>query len=115
MTSEQRPRTAAGVPGPLPAKLLAQGSWTSRWGDWVIHLRGTDGGWRATVWRWTTGGRLQERTQLGLGEGFSSALEATAWACDVLRESGAKVFIIDKPQLKLEDIACFHAAPEAVT
>ena len=55
------------------------------------------------------------RSARSSGSVRASALEATAWACDVLRESGAKVFIIDKPQLKLEDIACFHAAPEAVT
>jgi hypothetical protein len=97
------------------AKYLVQGSWSTRWGDWVIHLRCTGGLWRAIVWRWTTGGRLEERTQLGLCEGFGSAADATAWACDHLREGGAKVFVIDKPQLRLEDVLRFHPAPEAVS
>lgn len=113
--TQQRTRAPARTLGPVAAKYLSDGAWTSRWGDWVVHLRNIAGLWRAIVWRWTTGGHLEERTQLGRCEGFGSAAEAASWACDLLRDSGAKLFIIDKPQLKLEDILRFHPASEAVS
>lgn len=112
--TQQRTRAAARTFGPIAAKYLVEGSWTSRWGDWVVHLRNVTGLWCVTVWRWTTGGHLEERTQLGLCEGFGTAADATTWACDLLRENGAKVFLIDKPRFRLEDILRFHPAPEAV-
>lgn len=111
----QRTCVSSGTIGPVSAKYLLGGAWTSRWGDWVVHLRGSPGCWRATVWRWTLGGLIEERAQLGLREGFASASDATSWACDVLRDSGAKVFVIDKPSLRLEDFLRFQPLSEAVT
>lgn len=113
--TQQHTRTSGGAIRPIAAKCLVPGAWTTRWGDWVVHLRCIKDNWCVTVWRWTIGGRLEERTQLGLCAGFGSAVDATTWACDLLRESGAKVFIVDKPQLKLEDLLRFHPAPEPVT
>ncbi len=101
--------------GPVSAECLIDGSWTSRWADWVIHLRAKTAGWRVIVWRWTTGGGLAERMQLGHCEGFPNAADAQAWACDLLREGGAEVFIIDRPQLRLEDFLRYQPVPEDVT
>ena len=95
---------------------LLEGAWTARWGDWVVHLCHTvTGNWRVTVWRWMAGGKVEERAQLGLCEGFVSASAATTWACDVLRDGGAKVLVIDKPTMQLENFLCFHPAPRDAT
>lgn len=107
-------RSRRPTPKMLPADQLSYGSWTARWGDWVVQLLGQDGRWRATAWRWTTGG-YAERMLLGACEGFASSVDAVSWACDTLRESGAKVFIVDKPDLTLEKLLCFNPAPQAVT
>lgn len=112
--TQQRTRAMRPTPLTYLATDLLDGAWTARWGDWVVHLRNTEKGWRATVWRWMVGGKLEERTQLGLCEGFGSAEDANTWACDLLRENGAKVFVIDKPELRLETILRFHPAPEVV-
>jgi hypothetical protein len=111
----QRSHSTSPGPKALSAEELSYGSWSTRWGDWVIHLRGEDGHWRVTVWRWTVGGGYTERTQLGMCAGFATPLAAAAWACSVLEENGAKVFVIDKPQLRLEKFLRFNPAPEAVT
>jgi hypothetical protein len=110
----QSTRKRTPTPKTLPADELTFGSWSTRWGDWVIHLKGADGKWRATVWRWTLGGGYTERTQLGICEGFATAADATEWSCELLRENGAKVFVIDKPSLKLEKLLRFNPAPESV-
>jgi hypothetical protein len=110
-----RSRSRRPTPRTFPANELPFGTWSARWGDWVIHLRGQAGTWRATVWRWTLGGGYTERTQLDARAGFATAADATTWACDVLRESGAKVYVVDRPALKLETVLRFNAAPEAVT
>lgn len=98
----------------MAASKITTGSWSARWGEWVVGLRGNASHWRATVWRWTTAGGYTERTQLGACEGFTAPADAVSWACDVLRDSGAKVFVVDKPSLKLETLLRFSPAPEAV-
>ena len=110
----QENATMANNVRPVTAKHITSGTWTARWGAWVVHLRSTSAGWRAVVWRWTAGGLLEERMQLGLCEGFANATDATTWACELLRESGAKVFIVDRQDIRLEDVLPFHPAPEAV-
>ena len=105
-----RTYVARGTLGPVAARFIVEGSWTCRWADWVVHLRGSDV-WCVTVWRWTVGGRLEERQQIGYQEGLATAEDAAKWACDVLRASGAKVFVIDKPTMQLESFLRFHPAP----
>lgn len=106
-------RTRRPTPRTLPAEELTYGTWTARWGDWVVQLKGENGKWQVTVWRWLTGG-YTERTQLGCCIGFASPVDATAWGCEVLRESGARVFIVDKPNLTLEKLLRFNPAPKSV-
>lgn len=95
------------------AEQVTQGSWTARWGDWLIKLRVREASSEATVWRWTTGGGYTERQQLGWRGGFSAPVDAVKWACDVLRDSGAKVMILGAPSITLESMLRFAPAPEA--
>ncbi len=97
----------------LPAKQIDSGAWTARWGDHVIHLRLRPNGWQATVWRWTLGGGLTERTELDLCDGFPTALVATQWACGVLVMHGAKV-LVDGQKMGLESFLSFAPAPELI-
>lgn len=99
---------------PLPASKIQRGSWSARWGDWVICLRPSASSWQAIVWRWTVGGGLSERTQLGAMKGFATPVDATSWACDVLRDSGARVMVIDRPSITLVDLILYNPAPEAL-
>lgn len=96
----------------LPANRIVSGAWSARWGDHVIHLQKTDQGWRATVWRWTLGGGLTERTQIDKVGKFPSARVATQWACGVLVEQGAKVFV-DGKTADLGAYLSFAPAPES--
>lgn len=92
---------------------LASGTWTARWSDWVVKLKVKSDKCDATVWRWTVGGGYTERMQLGARNDFSSSKDAVAWACDVLRDNGVKVMILDKPSITLESLLRFNPAPEA--
>jgi hypothetical protein len=113
--TQQRACVVAGTIGPVAAEHITEGSWTSRWGDWVVHLISDDNTWRVTVWRWMCEGRLDKRRQIGDQAGFPLATLAMGWACDLLRQSGARVFVIDKPSMKLESFLRFYPAPQDVT
>ena len=87
----------------VPCTSLTPGSWTARWGAWVIGIRTDDEDrWCVRIWSWAVGTRVQIAKRAIL----SSAAEAVAWACDVLRKHGASVFIsgVHRP---LEDVLAF--------
>lgn len=99
----------------MPAEQITSGAWSTRWGDWVIGLREREHVWHATVWRWTRGGGLEERRQLDARDGFPNPPSAVAWACDVLRGSGVKILVVDRPSMTLERMLRFSPAPKGVT
>lgn len=82
---------------------LTPGSYTARWGAWVIGIRSDDHDrWSVRVWSWAVGARVQIAKRAIL----PSAAEAVAWACDVLRNHGAVVFISGAYR-PLEDVLAF--------
>lgn len=89
---------------------LTEGSWSARWGDHVIHVAYVHNEWRATVWRWTRGGGLTERTQLDRCDGLPSSRVAVQWACGVLAELGA-IVLIDGEKRNLATVLMFDSAP----
>lgn len=87
----------------VPSSSLTPGSWTARWGAWVIGIRTDDHDrWCVHIWSWAVGARVQ----IGKRAILSSAAEAVAWACDVLRKHGASVFI-SGAQRPLEEVLAF--------
>jgi hypothetical protein len=87
----------------IPAASLTPGSWTARWGAWVISIRtDEDDRWRVRVWSWATGARVQ----VGKRAILSTPGEAVASACALLREHGARVFV-DGRDRGLEDWLSF--------
>lgn len=87
----------------VPSSSLVPGSWTARWGAWVIGIRTDEHDrWCVRVWSWVVGARVQIAKRAIL----SSAAEAVAWACDVLRRHGTRVFV-DGRERALEDWLAF--------
>ncbi len=69
---------------------LTPGSWTARWGAWVIGIRTDDRDrWCVRVWSWAIGARVQ----VGKRAILPTADAAVAWACELLRSHGARAFI----------------------
>lgn len=98
----------------MSADKITAGTWSSRWGDWVVGLHEKDAEWAVSVWRWTRGGGVEEREQLDTQDGFMSPSEAVMWACDVLRACGARTFVIDRPSITLEMLLRFSPVPEGL-
>lgn len=87
----------------VSAASLTPGSWTARWGAWVIGIR-TEAAdrWCVRVWSWALGARVQIDQRAIL----STAGEAVAWACALLRQHGARAFV-DGRERALEEWLAF--------
>ena len=85
---------------------ITKGSWTASWGGWTIDLRDAKGSWSIVVRR--------GNGDLHSWGGFASSLDAVKWACDVMRDRGVKVMILDAPSITLETLLRFNPASEAV-
>lgn len=96
------------------ADKITSGSWSARWGNWMVGLRQCGASWLVTVWRWKPGTSLSARHQLAERDDFESPVAGVIWACDVLRNDSAKVFVIGMPSLTLDKVLQFSPAPEAV-
>jgi hypothetical protein len=90
----------------LSAASLTNGSWTARWGAWVIGIRTVGESWHVRIWSWTHGVRVQVATRAVL----SNSTSAVSWACEVLRKHGARV-IVDGQEQQLEKFLAFSPAP----
>lgn len=87
----------------VPSSSLTPGSWTARWGAWVIGIRTDDHDrWCVRVWSWAIGARVQ----IGKRAILPSATDAVAWACALLRSHGAHV-LVDGRERALEDWLAF--------
>jgi hypothetical protein len=92
---------------------LAPGSWIACWGSWEICVRIVDRSWHVSVWspaRRVGGVHVAES-----GE-FLTAEAGVTWACDVLQQQGARVFV-DGRRRPLKRFLAFvpveDAAPQA--
>ena len=90
----------------IAATALTTGSWTARWGSWVIGIRSVGTTWHVRVWSWAHGARVQVAKRAVL----STPTEAVSWACEVLRQHGAVVFV-DGRVRPLERFLAFSPAP----
>lgn len=98
----------------MTAAKMLKGNWSARWGAWAVGLRSHGSMWSATVWRWEPGTSLSVRREIDDWDGFKTVEEAVAWACIVMRNDGAKVFVVGRPDMTLESMLAFAPAPEAV-
>lgn len=96
------------------AKLL-QGSWSARWGNWHVSLVSNGDRWDAKVFRWPPCSTLAERVEIDNWDGFRSSEEAVTWACDVMKNDGARVMVLGslKP-ITLASMLSFKPAPQIV-
>lgn len=74
----------------VSSKDLTPGSWTARWGSWVISVRTErQDRWHVRIWSLALGACVQIVKRAIL----ATASDAVSWACDVLRQQGAVVFV----------------------
>lgn len=92
-----------------------KGAWTSRClSNWVVWLENTGTGWNAKVWRWPFNKPPSDRVQLDARTNMTSHEEAIKWACDVMKNDGATVMVLDAPGITLASMLKFTPAPQAV-
>jgi hypothetical protein len=94
---------------------ILEGSWTARWGNWVVGLKTHNDKWQVTVWRWPPDTVLNERVQINKWSGAETTDEAVTWACDQMIADGAKVFVLGAPKnFALKRVLSFVKAPQPV-
>jgi hypothetical protein len=97
----------------VPYTEIEHGSWSSRWGDWMIFLKETKVGWAVVVWMLPIGTPMAKRKRIGSATALDSAADAVAYACDVLRRIGVRLLVSGAPQ-RLEKFLSFSRAPQEV-
>lgn len=97
----------------VPYTEIEHGSWTCRWGDWMIFLKETPAGWAVVVWALPVGMPMKQRKQIGAATALDSASHAVTYACDALRRAGARVLVSGAAQ-RLEKFLSFSPAPQEV-
>ncbi len=93
---------------------IRQGSWSCRWGGWIILVRERSSGWSVVVWELQPGAPMTARTQIAEAIDMASAQHAVTHACDVLRAAGVTLLVSGAPQ-RLEKFLSFSPAPRAVS
>lgn len=91
---------------------IRQGSWSCRWGAWIILVRERPSGWTMVVWELPPGAPMTARTQIAAATDVNSAQQAVTLACDVLHAAGVTLFVSGVPQ-RLEAFLSFSPAPQA--
>lgn len=92
---------------------IRHGSWSCRWGAWVILVRERPSGWAVVVWELPPGAPMTARTQIAAATNIMSAQLAVTYACDVLRVTGVVLLVSGTPQ-QLEKFLSFFPAPQEV-
>lgn len=100
----------------VPYTEITSGSWSARWGDWMIFLKDQRvNGWAVVVWRLPPGLPMSRRRRLGAASALDTAELAVTYACDLLRARGVRILVGGEAQL-LEKFLSFNPAPsEEVT
>jgi hypothetical protein len=91
---------------------IRQGSWSCRWGGWIILVRERPSGWDVVVWELPPGALMADRRLIAHDSEFGSAQAAVGHACDVLRAAGVVLLVSGTPQ-RLEKFLSFSPAPQA--
>lgn len=92
---------------------IRHGSWSCRWGGWIILVREGSFGWSVVVWELPPGAPMTARTQIAEATAMASAQHAVTQACDVLRAAGVTLLVSGATQ-RLERFLSFSPAPQAV-
>lgn len=96
---------------PIAFNDIHQGSWSCRWGGWIILVCERPSGWSVIVWQLPS--VSMARKQIASARGMDSAQDAVTYACDVLRVAGVTLFVSGVPQ-HLEEFLSFSPAPQEV-
>lgn len=99
----------------MTAAALFKGTWHARWGNWAIFLHSAGDRWDVRVWRWAPSTDVATHVEIDAWDGFYSQEEAVTFACDVMRNDGAKVMVLgaNKP-MTIEALLRFAPALAAV-
>jgi hypothetical protein len=90
---------------------LPAGSWTARWGRWMVGLVASNNHWSARLWRWPLDTSVGNCVELACASGFKSPRAAARWACRLMHRDGAIVMVLDAPDsFRLEDVLDFGPA-----
>ncbi len=90
---------------------LTPGSWVARWGACQINVDSVETSWHVRVRSCVRG---VARIQIAKPAVFATSVDAIAWACDVLRQRGAIVFV-DGRFRPLETFLAFTPAPSEIS
>ena len=92
---------------------IRHGSWSCRWGQWLILVREQPAGWVVVVWELQPDASMTTRNPIATAKGMDSAQHAVTHACDVLRSAGVTLLVSGVPQ-RLEKFLSFTPAPQEV-
>jgi hypothetical protein len=94
----------------VSASSLTPASWVARFGAWQVNVYTIGDAWHVRIWSCVRG---VARVQIAKRAVFPTSGDAVAWACEVLRQHGAIVFV-DGREHTLEKFLAFSPAPEKV-
>lgn len=92
---------------------IRQGSWSCRWGQWLILVREQPAGWAVVVWELQPDASMTDRKLIAHDSAFGSAQAAIGYACDTLRAVGISLLVSGVAQ-PLEKFLSFTPAPQEV-
>lgn len=91
----------------MRASKLSEGLWAAQWNNWEVLLDGRDGRWAAAVSLNPKQTSKQHEGQTG----FTSPMDAAAWAAAKLKAAGQSVLLLSdsggQPKT-LIDVLCFQ-------
>lgn len=90
---------------------IRRGSWSCRWGQWVILVRERPFGWAVVVWELSPGAPMTDRKKIGTGFVNGTAQDAIRLACGVLYAAGVSLLVSGVVQ-PLEKFLSFSPAPQ---
>ncbi len=92
---------------------IKRGSWSCRWGSWLILVREQSMGWGMVVWELQPGASMADRKLFAHDSDFATAQGAVRCACDALRAAGVTLLVSGESQ-QLEKFLSFSPAPQEV-
>lgn len=92
---------------------IQHGSWSCRWGQWIILVRERPPGWAVVVWELPPGAPMTTRRQIGASFVEGTAQDAVRLACGVLYAVGVSLLVSGVAQ-PLEKFLSFFPAPQEV-
>jgi len=93
---------------------ISHGSWSCRWGDWMIFISEQSAGWSVVVWELPVGISMAKRKRIGSASAMDTSRDAVLFACEILRHQGVTLLVSGQRQ-PLEKFFNFHPAPQEVS